>query len=99
MKRAVPVVLENGAGIITIEAYEEEGRMICGIYHVEGWLLEPPKQWLRTMRAELARIEGEARKTGCAELRFVGRFTQRMFPDYETYEPALSDNGLRKVLA
>jgi hypothetical protein len=98
LKRDVPVVLENGAGIVTIEVYEEEGRMICGIFHIEGWLVESPKRWLKTMRSELARIEGIAKAKGCVEMRFVGRFSQKMFPDYETYEPALSENGLRKVL-
>jgi hypothetical protein len=92
------VRLPEGAGLVTMEVYEEAERMICAIDQIDGWLNLQPKAWLKAMRTELTKIEDIAKSAGCVEMRFAGRFSQKMFPDYEPYEPALSENGLRKVL-
>lgn len=98
MKIQFAVRLPEGAGLVTMEVYEEDERMICAIDQIDGWLNLRPKAWLSAMRAELTKIEGIAKSAGCVEMRMAGRFSKRMLPDYEPYEPALSDNGLRKVL-
>lgn len=97
VKRAVPGV---GECEITLEVYQEadDPRMIAAVYQLDGRINLPPKAWLQTIRAELQTIENVARDAGCAELRMVGRFTQKMFPDYEPYEPLSGLPGLRKAL-
>ena len=95
--RAVPGV---GEAEIILEVYQEadDPRMIAAIYDLEGRIDLPPKAWLARVRDELKLIEDQARKAGCSELRFVGRFTNRMLPDYEPYEPLSGLPGLRKAL-
>jgi hypothetical protein len=88
--------LPGGGGLVTLELYEEDKRKICGIFHIEGTLKLPPKQWLRTMRAELTTIEEQCRKVGIAELRMAGRDWSRVVQGYEPL-PGVP-NGLRKVL-
>jgi hypothetical protein len=90
------VYLPQGGGLVTLEIYDEDGVIVCGIYQIEGRLNLPPKQWLRTMRAELAKIETIARNAGCAEMRLAGRNWQRILPDYEPL-PGI-ENRLRKAL-
>lgn len=89
-------LLPDGGGLVTLEFYQEDKRKICGIFRIEGRLNQPPKQWLRTMRAELKTIEDEARKAGFAELRMAGRDWSRIVEGYEPL-PGVP-NGLRKVL-
>jgi hypothetical protein len=90
------VFLPNGGGLVTLEIYAEDNRMVCGIYEIEGRLDERPKQWLRTMRAELEKLEGIARDAGCEEMRIAGRDWSRVFPGYTPFDGA--ENGLRKAL-
>jgi len=91
-----PVSLPNGGGYVTLEIYAEDNQMVCGIYEIKGRLQERPKQWLRTMRAELTRLEAIARDAGCEEMRIAGRDWSRVFPDYTPFDGA--ENGLRKAL-
>ena len=94
-----PRVMEGvGRADIILEVYEEEKRIVGAVYDLEGEIRLPPKAWLSLVRSELRLIEDEARKAGCVELRMVGRFTRRMFPDYEPYEPLSGLPGLRKAL-
>lgn len=95
VERSIPGI---GVCEITLEVYEEDGRIIGAVYQVDGRVALPPKAWLATMRAELLIIENVAREAGCVELRMAGRFTKRMFPDYEPYEPLSGLPGLRKAL-
>lgn len=88
--------LPGGGGLVTLEIYEEDGRRICGIHRIEGRLRLPPKQWLATMRAELAKIEDIARGAGCVEMRVAGRDWSRILTDYEPM-PGI-ENRLRKRL-
>lgn len=96
MHLSFPVIRENGSGIVTLEVFEEEGRLVCGVFHLEGWLMEPPKKWLRTMRGELNQLAGIARSAGCDELRLRGRDWSRVFPELEPIEGL--PNGLRMRL-
>jgi hypothetical protein len=88
--------LEHGEGHVTVEIYQEDGRMVCGVYQLYGRLDEPPKQWLRTLRAELSKLETIARNAGCEEMRIAGRDWSRVFPDYTPFDGVR--NGLRKAL-
>lgn len=96
--------LPNGAGLVTLELYEDnQGTSddpvlvkVCGIHHIEGQLRLPPKKWLQAIRAELKIIEGIARDAGCAEMRLAGRNWSRVLTDYEPL-PGI-ENRLRKVL-
>lgn len=88
--------MPGGAGTITFELFEENGRICCGILTLQGRLDLPPKAWLRTMRDGLTYIEEQARDSGAQELRIAGRDWSRVFPDYEPLDGPR--NGLRKVL-
>jgi len=87
---------ENIAVSITLEVFEEDGRKVCGIYKLDGMVNLPPKLWLRTVRAEVDKLERIARDAGCAEMRIAGRDWSRILPGYEAL-PSLP-NGLRKAL-
>jgi hypothetical protein len=87
-----------GHADIIMEVYEENDRLVSAVYDLEGETNLPPKAWLKLVRMVLRLIEDEARKAGCTELRMVGRFTNKMFPDYEPYEPLSGLPGLRKAL-
>jgi hypothetical protein len=94
-RRAVP---EVGECTVTLEVYWEDGKVICSVDHLEGWIGLPPKAWVRTIRAELAQIETIARDAGCDEIRLAGRNWSRVLPDYEPFKPVSNTNGLRKAL-
>jgi hypothetical protein len=100
MRFPLPPRIIDGVGRadIVLEVYEVDERLIGAVYDVEGEIHLPPKAWLALVRSELKLIEEEARKGGCTELRMVGRFTQRMFPDYQPYTPVSGLPGLRKAL-
>jgi hypothetical protein len=89
-------VLPQGEGHVTLEIYQEDGRMICGIFQLFGHLDLGPKQWLRTLRGELTKLETIARDAGCEEMRIAGRDWSRVFPDYTPFDGVR--NGLRKAL-
>lgn len=93
----VGIVVPGGGGHITLQAEDEDGRMICGVYHLEGKLNLPPKAWLGRIRAEMRRLENIARAAGCVEMRMGGRDWSRVFPDYEPIQGP-TPNLLRKVL-
>lgn len=90
------VTADGGLGRVTLEVYSEDGRTICGLYTLDARLDLPPKQWLRTMRTEMRKIEAIAKSSGCHELRVAGRDWSKILTDYEPY--AGVENGLRKVL-
>ena len=70
--------------------------MICGIYQLRGRIALAPKAWLRTVRAEMTRLEQIARAAGCVEMRIAGRNWLRVLPDYTPF--AGPRNGIRKEL-
>jgi len=81
---------------LTLEVYEEDGCTICGIFQAEGRLPLPPKQWLKTIRAEIQTLERIVREAGCDELRLGGRDWSRILPDYQPLDGI--PNGLVKRL-
>lgn len=100
MKVLVERKLPNvGKCEITLEVYDEGGELVCAVYQLEGTITAGPKAWLGIVRSELTTIEGVAREVGCKELRMAGRFTQKMFPDYQPYTPLSGLPGLRKELS
>ena len=90
------IVRPEGYVAITLEVFEEDGRSVCGIFALRGKINLPPRQWLRTVREELRRIERIAARFGCDEIRIAGRDWHRIFPDYQPC-PGI-ENGLRKAL-
>lgn len=106
MKCEAKRTLPEGEGVITLDIYEENRGteaepdmvMVCAIHQLTGRLKLPPKAWLTIMRRELGLIEAVAKEAGCTEMRFVGRFKKRMFPDYEEYTSFDGSDGLRKAI-
>ena len=92
----VGIVVPGGSALLTLEAYEEDGRLCCGIYQLRGWIRLPPRRWLKAVRAEVRKLERIARAAGCVEMRLGGRDWSRILPDYQPL--AGVKNGLRKVL-
>jgi hypothetical protein len=85
-----------GAAALILEIYEEDGRVICGIYQMAAKIDLPPKQWLHLVRSGMAFVEQKARESGATEMRVAGRDWSRVLPDYEPFDGV--KNGLRKVL-
>ena len=98
MKCEARRVLPEGEGVVTLDIYQEDERMVCAVHQLTGRLNVPPKAWLTIMRRELGLIETVAKDAGCNEMRFVGRFKKRMFPDYEEYTSFDGSDGLRKAI-
>lgn len=90
------IVRPEGYVAITLEVFEENGRTVCGVFALRGKIMLPPRQWLRTVREELRRIERIAARFGCDEIRIAGRDWHRIFPDYQPLVDV--KNGLRKAL-
>lgn len=90
------ITAQGGAVTITLEVFEEEGRLCCGIYQLDGRITLPPKAWLRLIRSELEKIENVARQAGCAEIRVAGRDWSRVLTGWTPLDGV--QNGLRKVL-
>lgn len=95
-QRTIPILVDNGMGLLTIEVYEEDGQLICGIRNVLGFLDEPPKKWLRTIRQAFRVVCDKARDAGCVEIRLCGRDWSSVLPELEPFEGL--PNGLRKRL-
>lgn len=86
---------------LVFEVYQEgkgkRKRTICGLQQLRGTINLPPKAWLRTVRAEMTKLESIARDVGCAEMRLAGRDWSRVLPDYQPL-PGGKPNRLRKRL-
>lgn len=91
----IPDLPNDGWATLLLEVYEQDGRKICGIRELRGELDLPPKSWLRTVRAEMVKLEGLIRQSGCNEIRLAGRW-RGVFPGYEPFDGL--DRGYRKVL-
>lgn len=92
-----PIVVPGvGAAAIILEIYEEDGRVICGIYQMAAKIDLPPKQWLLLVRSGMAFVEQKARESGATEMRVAGRRWHRVLTDYEPFDEV--PNGLRKRL-
>lgn len=83
--------------LVTLEIYQEEGEMVCGLRFIRGHIDLPPKAMREAILRELAVIENIAREAGCTEMRHAGDETRVLFlPGYEPM-PELP-NGRRKRL-
>lgn len=82
---------------IRLEAYEDDGQIVCLIHTLSGKISLGPKAWLRAVRDEIAKLERIARAAGCVEMRVEGRDWSRILPGYSHW-PAGEGHGLRKVL-
>ena len=90
------IIVPGGKVLVSLEAYEDAGRIICGICELEGKISMKPKAWVTAVRAEVAKLEHIAREAGCAEMRIAGRDWSRILPDYQPFDGA--QNGIRKAL-
>jgi hypothetical protein len=82
--------------LVTLEVYQENGEMVCGLRFIEGEIRLPPKAMRRAIVAELQSIEQAARESGCTEMRHAGDDRAWCLPGYEPM-PELR-NGRRKRL-
>ena len=92
----VEVHREGADCTITLEAFEEDGRLVCGIFQLDGRIDLPPRKWLTAVREEVDKLEKIARAAGAHEMRIAGRDWSRVLRDYGPCEGV--KNGLRKVL-
>jgi len=92
------IVRDGAAVLLTLEAFEEDGEKVCGIYQLTGQIGQRPKRWLQLVREELTRIERIAKRSGCIEIRLGGRDWSRLLKGLG-YEPFPDiENGLHKRL-
>lgn len=84
---------------IQLEAYEDEGKVVCLIHTLSGRINLPPREWLRAVRDEIRKLERIARSAGCAEMRIEGRDWSRVLRglNYQPW-PEGEGHGLRKAL-
>lgn len=81
-----------------LEVYEEPTGLVCGIRRLKGRIDLPRREWLAAVREEIARIEGIAKRAGCAELRLGGRDWSRPLKGMGYVPFPAIENGLRKRL-
>ena len=96
----VPVIIDRPEcrGEFKFEAYEEDGRIVCGIYDLYGERRAGPKAFVKAIREEVRRLEDSARSNGAQEFRIGGRWARRVVPDYEPYPDPSDPLRRRKVL-
>lgn len=82
---------------IRLEAYEDDGQVVCLIHTLSGKITLGPKAWLKAVRDEIGKLERIARAAGCVEMRVEGRDWSRVLSGYSHW-PAGEGHGLRKVL-
>lgn len=82
--------------VVTLQVYEENDELVCGLRWMEGTIDLKPKAMRAAMLAELATIEQIAKDAGCVEIRHAGDDRGVFLPGYKPF-PALR-NGRRKRL-
>ena len=84
---------------IQLEAYEDNGAVVCLIHTLSGKITLPPREWVRAVRDEITKLERIARSAGCAEMRIEGRDWARVLRGLN-YQPWPEGEGhaLRKAL-
>ena len=85
----------DGAVRITLELFEEDDRIICGIYACDV-VRSPGTRLISAARQGIGLIEDMMRKAGVAEVRLGGRDWSRILTDYERLDGV--ENGLKKEL-
>lgn len=84
---------------VTLQLYEDDGVMVCGLRFLEGRIRLKRHAMLAAVHRELSRIEDIARQAGCTEMRHAGEARLHLLPGYEPMpdKPNLR-NGRRKRL-
>ena len=85
----------DGAVRITLELFEEDDRLICGIYACDV-VRSPGTRLISAARQGIGLIEDMMRKAGVAEVRLGGRDWSRILTDYVRLDGV--ENGLKKEL-
>ena len=85
----------DGAVRITLELFEEDDRIICGIYACDV-VRSPGTRLISAARQGIGLIEDMMRKAGVAEVRLGGRDWSRILTDYVRLDGV--ENGLKKEL-
>lgn len=95
----VPVIIDRPefSGEFKFEAYEENGRIVCGIYDLIGKKKAGPKAVVKAIREEMQRLEHAARLNGAHEFRLGGRWS-RVLPEYELFPDPSDPLRRRKAL-
>jgi len=84
---------------IRLEAYEDNGQVVCLIHTLSGKISLGPKAWLRAVREEIRKLERIAKSADCAEMRIEGRDWSRVLSGLGYVPWPEGDGfGLRKVL-
>jgi hypothetical protein len=84
---------------IQLEAYEDNGTVVCLIHTLSGKISLPPREWVRAVRDEITKLERIARSAGCAEMRIEGRNWSRVLRGLNYHPwPEGEGYGLRKAL-
>ena len=96
----VPVIIDRPEGKMTFrfEAYQEAGRIVCGVYEISGERRAGPKAFVKAVREEMKRLEDGARANGAHEFRIGGRWGRHIVPDYELIPDPSDPMRRRKVL-
>lgn len=81
---------------VTLEVYEENDEVICGLRWMQGEIKLGPKALRRAITEELENIESIARSAGCAEIRHAGDDWSRFMTEYSPMSGLR--NGLFKRL-
>lgn len=80
------------------EAYEEAGRIVCGVYDIKGTIKAGPRAFVAALREELKNLEQSAKANGAQEFRIGGRWGRRVAPDYEPFPIPADPLQRRKFL-
>ena len=93
-------VLRPGIRVnIWLEAYDDDGQIVCLIHTLSGRISLGPKAWLTAVRDEVRKLERIASNSGCAEMRVEGRNWSRILaPLGYVPWPQGEGFGLRKAL-
>jgi hypothetical protein len=93
----VPVIIDRPEALMNfrVEAYEDNGRIICGIYDIKGIRRAGPHAFAKAVREEVARLEKAVKELGAHERRIGGRWGRRIVKGYEPF-PIDSDPLLRR---
>lgn len=99
MPKAVPVTIDRpeGEASFLVEAYEEDGRIVCGVIDLKGKRRAGPKAFARAIREEMAKLERVVKSRGAQEIRFAGRWA-RILTDYEPFPAPAEPSRRRKLL-
>lgn len=81
---------------VTLEVYEEDGSMVCGLRFMEGEINLPPSKLRKALTDGVKTIERIVKAAGCVEMRHAGACRKWFLPDYERM-PILN-HGMRKRL-